>query len=152
MLTGLRWIIPPLLPADHLSLQFPEELRDAAPDHGGGSVGGVLLQPTAVQPRRQHGGGADAVHQQRHLRHQEPAHGGREAPVWDEGQSVSRDRWVTGRWGPTGTGVFIWSKQDTSIHFDVIKKTEAAVLLIPHDKKNVKWNKQYADDVLFLEP
>lgn len=82
--------LPP--PADDLSLQRPEELRAAAPDHRGGPVGGVLLQQTAVQPRRQHGGGADAVHQQRHLRHQEPAHGGREAPVGNEGQRVSRDR------------------------------------------------------------
>lgn len=84
------------LPTDHLSLQCAEELRAAAPDHRGGSVGGVLLQSTAVQPRCKHGGGADAVHQQRHLRHQEPAHGGREAPVWDEGQRVSRDWWVMG--------------------------------------------------------
>lgn len=83
---------PPCLPADHLPLQRPEELRAAAPHHRGGPVGGVLLQQAAVQPRRQHGGGADAVHQQRHRRRQEPAHGGREAPVGDEGQRVSRDR------------------------------------------------------------
>lgn len=87
--------LPPCLPADHLPLQRPEELRAAAPHHRGGPVGGVLLQQAAVQPRRQHGGGADAVHQQRHRRRQEPAHGGREAAVGDEGQRVSRDRWVT---------------------------------------------------------
>lgn len=80
------------LPTGHRSLQCVEELRAAAPDHGGGSVGGVLLQPAAVQPRREHGGGADAVHQQRHVRHQKPAHGGREAAVWDEGQGIPRDR------------------------------------------------------------
>lgn len=79
------------LPADHLSLQLPEELRAAAPHHRGGPVGGVLLQQTAVQPRRKHGGRADAVHQQRHRRCQEPAHGGREAPVGDEGQRVPGD-------------------------------------------------------------
>lgn len=78
--------------ADHRPLQRAEELRAAAPHHGGGAVRGVLLQPAAVQPRRQHGGGADALHQQLHLRHQEPAHGGREAAVGDEGQRVPRDR------------------------------------------------------------
>lgn len=88
---------PSHLPTDHLSLQCAEELWAAAPDHRGGSVGGVLLQPTAVQPWREHGGGADAVHQQRHIWHQEPAHWGHEATVWDEGQGVSRDWWVMGR-------------------------------------------------------
>ena len=79
---------------DNRSLQHSEELRAAAPHHRGGSVGGVLLQSAAVQPRRQHGGGADAVHKQLHLWHQEPPHGGREAPVRDEGQRVPRDWWV----------------------------------------------------------
>lgn len=79
---------------DHCSLQRAEELRAASPDHGWGSVGGVLFQPAAFQPWRQHGGGADAVHQQRLFWHQEPAHRGCEAPVWDEGQGVPRDRCV----------------------------------------------------------
>lgn len=81
------------VPADHRPLQRAEELRAAAPHHGRGSVGGVLLQPAAVQPRRQHGGCADAVHQQLHVRHQEPAHGGREAPVGDEGEGFPGDRY-----------------------------------------------------------
>lgn len=40
------------LATDHCSVQCVEELRAAAPHHRGGSVGGVLLQPTAVQPGR----------------------------------------------------------------------------------------------------